>query len=168
MVRPGAIAFPVILALGAITGYLTYNYFGAALPTEGRVDSPYYKPLPASTGNESSSDDNASAAVDESKYTNKAMIKIMEGASIQGNPDYDPDTAKVSSDALVTWTNLDSTLHTATSGKDPSDPESGKLFDSKYLSPNAKYSIPASTIGKGEHRYYCQIHPYMTGTITIE
>jgi len=166
MVRPGAIAFPVILALGAVTGYLTYNYFAAAMPTEGRVDSPYYKPLPANTGNESSG--SAPPPVDESKYTNKVAIKILEGASVQGSPAYDPDGAKVSSDALVTWTNMDSTIHTATSGTGSSDPESGKLFDSKYLQPNAKYSVPASTIGKGEHKYYCEVHPYMTGTITIE
>jgi plastocyanin len=166
MVRPGAIAFPVILALGAITGYLTYTYFAAAMPTEGRIDSPYYKPLSASEGNQSG---NASAPpVDESKYTNKVAIKILKGAATQGSPDYDPDAAKASSDALVTWTNDDTTIHTATSGTDSSDPESGKLFDSKYLQPEGKYSVPASQIGKGDHKYYCQIHPYMTGTITIE
>jgi plastocyanin len=165
MVRPGAIAFPVILALGAVTGYLTYNYFAAAMPIEGRVDSPYYKPLPATGGTESG---NGSAPVDESKYTNKVPIKILAGAATQGNPDYDPDAAKASSDALVTWTNTDSTIHTATSGTGASDPESGKLFDSKFLQPNGTYSVPASKIGKGEHKYYCQVHPYMTSTITIE
>ena len=50
MVRPGAIAFPVILALGAITGYLTYTYFYAAIPQEGFVDSPYRQELAAPGG----------------------------------------------------------------------------------------------------------------------
>lgn len=168
MVRPGTIAFPVILALGVVTGYLTYTYFAAAMPTESRLDSPYYKPLtPSSAGNQSNSS-GGPPAVDESKYTNKVMIKILPGASVQGSQSYDPDAAKASSDALVTWENTDTTLHTATSGTGPSDPDSGKLFDSKYLKPNDKYSIPASAIGKGEHKYYCQIHPYMMGTITIE
>ena len=53
MVSPGKIAFPVILVLGAITGYITYTAFTAAIPEEGRIDSPYYRPLsPASGGNQ--------------------------------------------------------------------------------------------------------------------
>src|SRR5215204_5819203 len=53
MGSPGKIAFPVILALGAITGYITYTSFTAAIPEEERIDSPYYQPLsPASGGNQ--------------------------------------------------------------------------------------------------------------------
>jgi plastocyanin len=53
MHKPGKIAFPIILALGAITGYITYNYFTSAIPQEDRIDSPYYQPLlPTSGGNE--------------------------------------------------------------------------------------------------------------------
>src|SRR5918998_3328370 len=53
MVQPGKIAFPVILVLGAITGYITYTLFTAAIPNEGTIDSPYYQPLPpASEGND--------------------------------------------------------------------------------------------------------------------
>jgi plastocyanin len=53
MRKPGVIAFPVIVALGAITGYITYIYFTGAIPQEDRIDSPYYEPLsPASDGNE--------------------------------------------------------------------------------------------------------------------
>src|SRR5688500_2247946 len=53
MGQPGKIAFPVILVLGAITGYITYSLFTAAIPQEGRLDSPYYQPLsPALSGNE--------------------------------------------------------------------------------------------------------------------
>jgi plastocyanin len=53
MGQPGKIAFPVILVLGAITGYVTYTSFTAAIPQENRIDSPYYQPLsPASGGNE--------------------------------------------------------------------------------------------------------------------
>jgi len=170
MARPGAIAFPVILALGAVTGFVMYTSFNAVFPQENKFDTPYYKPLPPNTGNTSG---NASAGcsappIDESKYTNKVEIKILQGASVQGSPSYDPDSAKASSDALVTWINNDNTLHTATNGKDQSDPDSGKLFDSKYLQPGAKYSTPASVIGKGDHEYYCQIHPYMKGTITVQ
>jgi plastocyanin len=51
MGKPGKIAFPVILVLGAITGYITYTSFTAAIPDEN-IDSPYYQPLsPGSSGN---------------------------------------------------------------------------------------------------------------------
>jgi plastocyanin len=168
MARPGQIAFPVIIALGAVTGFMTYNFFNAAMPQQNKISSPYYQPLAANTGSNSSSNSSAAQAIDESKYTNKVEIKILQGASVQGNPSYGPDPATAGSDALVTWVNSDNTLHTATSGKDQSDPDSGKLFDSKYLQPNAKYSVPASKIGKGQHSYYCQVHPYMKGAITIQ
>jgi plastocyanin len=56
MHKPGKIAFPVIVALGAITGYITYYYFTSAIPQEDRIDSPYYQPLsPGSGGNETGS-----------------------------------------------------------------------------------------------------------------
>jgi plastocyanin len=51
MGQPGRIAFPVILVLGAITGYITYTSFTAVIPDEN-IDSPYYQPLsPGSSGN---------------------------------------------------------------------------------------------------------------------
>ena len=171
MVKNGRIAFPVILALAAVTGYITYHYMlQVYLPSENKIDSIFYRPLPPAqqaTGNNNSGT-SAPAAIDESKYTNKVEIKILQGASIQGNPNYDPNKATAASDALITWINQDNTLHTATSGKGSSDSDSGKLFDSKFLQPNAKYSVPASKLGKGDHTYYCQVHPFMTGTITVQ
>lgn len=168
--KAGSIAIPVLLALGALTGGLTYYFFHAYMPSVSKHDTPYYQPLSANAANASSSSSSSTSAqapVDESKFTKKVEIKILQGASIQGNPNYSPDAATASSDALVTWTNADNTIHTATSGTSASDPNSGKLFDSKYLQPNAKYSIPASKIGKGEHDYYCQVHPYMKGKISV-
>ncbi len=165
MGKPGTIAFPVLLALGAITGYLTYTYFTAAIPQEGLVNSPYRKELTASATNETGT---GGGEVDESKFSKVVEIKILQGAVTQGSPDFEPDAATVSSDALITWINKDATLHTATSGKDPSDPDKGKLFDTSYLQPNGKYSIPAADVGKGEHAYFCQLHPYMTGTVTVQ
>jgi plastocyanin len=169
--KAGSVAIPVILALGALTGGLTYYYFNAYMPTLSWHNTPYYEPLPppgtASASGTSNNSSTQAATVDESKFTKKVEIKILQGASIQGNPNYDPDSATATSDALVTWTNADNTLHTVTSGTSASDASSGKLFDSKYLQPNAKYSVPASKIGKGDHDYYCQVHPYMKGKITV-
>ena len=164
MGKPGIIAFPVILALGAITGYITYTSFTDATPDYGVIDSPYRKDLAAADPGET----NSSTPVDESQFTNVVTINILEGSSIQGSPDFDPDAATAASDALVKWVNQDALPHTATSGKDGSDPESGQLFDSGFLNKGQEFSIPASEIGAGEHVYYCQVHPYMTSQITVQ
>jgi plastocyanin len=165
MGRPGIIAFPVILVLGGITGYLTYTNFTAATPDVGVVESPYWKPISASSNQ---TDTGQKEQVDASKFTKVVTIKILEGSAVQGSPDYGPDPSTADSDALVTWENTDSNMHTATSGTGASDPDSGKLFDSGFLNKGDKYSIAASKIGTGEHPFYCQVHPYMTSKITIK
>ena len=166
MARPGIIAFPVILVLGGITGYLTYGSFTAATPDPGIVESPYWKPITASAGNQTETGGNKT--VDESKFTNVVTINILEGSAVQGSPDYDPDAATASADALIKWVNLDATLHSATSGTGPTDAESGKLFDSGFLDKGGEYSIPAADVGAGEHTYFCQVHPYMVSKITVQ
>ena len=166
MGKPGIIAFPVLLALGAITGYLTYTYFMAAMPQEGIVLSPYRKELTVSPGNETAT--GGGEKVDESQFSKVVTIRIQEGAVTQGSPDYEPNAETASSDALITWVNDDSTMHTVTSGADTDDPQSGKQFDSKFMAPDATYSISAAKIGTGNHAYYCMLHPYMKATITVE
>jgi plastocyanin len=163
MAKPGTIAFPILLALGAITGYLTYTWFTAAIPQEGLVDSPYRKDLvPAEAAEDEEN------VVDESKFSKIVTIKILQGASTQGSPDYDPDAAVAASDSLITWVNEDNIPHTATSGTGQGDSEAGKLFDSAILTQGQKYSVPAADLGAGEHAYYCTVHPYMTSTVTVE
>ena len=164
MGKPGIIAFPVLIALAAITGYLTYTYF--PIPQEGLVESPYRQELSAAAGNET--DTGKDKVVDESKFSKVVTIRILPGAAAQGSLDYDPDAATASSDALVTWINSDTTLHTATSGEDTDDSEVGELFDSEFIAPNGKYGVPAADMGSGEHAYHCTLHPYMKGTITVQ
>ena len=167
MASVGKTALLVILTLGAVTGVIFYYLAAMFTPQPGIVVSLYRKDLPTASEAQANKPAAASPAIDESKFTNKVAITILKGASTQGNPNYDPDTSKASTDALVTWTNADVTIHTATSGSGAQDPNSGKLFDSNFLNPNQKYSVPASKIGPGDHPYYCKIHPYMTGKITI-
>ena len=160
----GKVAFAVILALGAVTGIVAYYLFTLVMPHPGVVESLYRTDLAPATGTK---ENKPVVAIDESKFHNKVAITILKGASTQGNPNYDPNAAKVSTDALVTWSNSDNVPHTATSGSGIQDPNTGKLFDSDILNSGQKYSIPASKIGLGEHPYHCKIHPYMTGKITV-
>lgn len=160
--------FLTLMGLAAFTGVVAYFIFSAASPTVGVQNSIYRLELPPESEAGAATETAAEPEpIDESQFANKVPISIPVGASIQGNPDYLPDTATATSDALVTWVNEDTAPHSATSGTGPADPESGKLFDSGLLTANAKFSIPAEKLGQGEVSYYCTVHPYMVAKITV-
>jgi plastocyanin len=96
-------------------------------------------------------------------------ITIQSGASVQGNPDYEPDAAEVPLNENVVWTNKDTVPHTATSGSGPEDPNSGKIFDTSIIN-GGEESSPMQLTGVKEGdevSYYCQVHPYMTSKLTV-
>ena len=207
MVQPGRIAFPVILVLGAITGYITYSYFTAAIPDENRIDSPYYQPLsPTPGGNETGNTGEAVQTAGGGNQTTAAgggnqttaagggnqttgsrwrqpnnragggggataggsTINILEGSSIQGSPDYDPDELTVSAGAEVTVVNQDTVLHSATSGTGPQDPESAQQFDTSLINAGESATLSLAQVTPGQYDYYCMVHPYMTGKIVVQ
>jgi plastocyanin len=215
MGQPGKIAFPVILVLGAITGYITYSYFTTAIPEENRIDSPYYQPLsPTSGGNETGntgeavqtagggnqttaggSGGNQTTATGGGNQTTAggsgsnqtggetaaggagggggataggSTINILEGSSIQGSPDYDPDELTVSAGAEVTVVNQDTVLHSATSGTGPQDPESAQQFDTSLINAGESATLSLAQVTPGQYDYYCMVHPYMTGKIVVQ
>jgi plastocyanin len=106
--------------------------------------------------------------------TDEISIKILEGSSIQGNPSYEPYNVVINRDDLVTWANVDTAPHTITSGTGLDDPESGKLFDSGSLGQGQKFSMPAEQFTEEGHQpgtsldYYCTVHPFMKGKITLQ
>jgi plastocyanin len=182
MVQPGRIAFPVILVLGAITGYITYSYFTAAIPDENRIDSPYYQPLsPTSGGDETGNTGEAVQTAGGGNQTTAAggaggggataggpTINILEGASIQGSPDYDPEELTASAGAEVTVANQDTLPHTVTSGTGPQDPESAQLFDTSLINGGESATLSLAQVTPGQHDYYCIVHPFMTGKINVQ
>ena len=95
-------------------------------------------------------------------------LKILEGSSIQGNPDYDPDELTVKKGDRITVNNEDTMPHTVTNGESGSDPNSGKLFDTSIINGGDSAEIDTSAVDTGAHPYYCMVHPYMTGSLTIE
>jgi plastocyanin len=193
MRQPGKIAFPVILVLGAITGYVTYNFFTAAIPQEGRIDSPYYQPLsPASGGNEPDSSGGAAQQQQQGEGGGGAnqtggettggggggaggattaggpTINILEGSSVQGSPDYDPEELTASAGSEVTVVNQDTVLHTVTSGTGPQDPESAQLFDTSLINGGESATLSLAQVAPGQYDYYCMVHPYMTGKVVVQ
>jgi cytochrome c oxidase subunit II len=95
-------------------------------------------------------------------------LTILEGSSIQGNPDFDPDDLKVKKGDKITVNNADTMPHTVTNGESGSDPNSGKLFDTSIINGGDSAEIDTSAVDAGAHPYYCMVHPYMTGSLTVE
>jgi cytochrome c oxidase subunit II len=95
-------------------------------------------------------------------------LTILEGSSIQGNPDFDPDKLTVKKGDTITVNNADTMPHTVTNGESGSDPNSGKLFDTSIINGGDSAEIDTSTVDAGSHPFYCMVHPYMTGTLTVE
>ena len=97
-----------------------------------------------------------------------ATLTILEGAVTQGNPDYDPDQLTVAKGNTILVDNLDVMPHTVTNGKDASDATSGKLFDTSIINGGEFKVLETTNVDAGPHPYYCTVHPYMTGTLTVE
>ena len=95
-------------------------------------------------------------------------INILEGASIQGSPDYDPEELTASADAEVTVVNQDTLPHTVTSGTGPQDPESAQLFDTSLINGGESATLSLAQVTPGQHDYYCIVHPFMTGKIIVQ
>jgi plastocyanin len=95
-------------------------------------------------------------------------VTILAGASTQGNPSYSPDTVTVKKGDAISITNKDTVPHTMTNGKDPSDPTTGKLFDTSLISPAASAKVATAKLSAGTYPFHCTVHPYMTGTLKVQ
>ena len=95
-------------------------------------------------------------------------LTILEGSSVQGSPDFDPDTLTVKKGDKITVTNKDTLPHTVTSGTGPTDPNSAKQFDTSIIEPGATADIETTNITPGNYPFHCAIHPYMTGKVVVQ
>ena len=93
-------------------------------------------------------------------------VTIPEGAGIpeEGQIYYDPQVIDVTIGTTVIWENLDTTVHTVTSG----DPDGGVngVFDSEMMASGDKYEFTFTTAESQD--YYCTFHPWMVGTVNVE
>jgi cytochrome c oxidase subunit II len=97
-----------------------------------------------------------------------ATLTIPNGASVQGNPAYDPSQLTVKVGDTIAVENKDIAPHTVTNGKDATDPTMGKLFDTSIINAGDSGEIAAADLDPGEYPYFCSVHPYMTGTLTVQ
>jgi plastocyanin len=97
-----------------------------------------------------------------------ATLTILQGAAVQGSPDFKPDQLTVKKGNTILVDNADSMPHTVTNGKGASDATSGKLFDTSIINGGDFKVIETTNVDAGAHPFYCTVHPYMTGTLTVE
>jgi cytochrome c oxidase subunit II len=97
-----------------------------------------------------------------------ATLAIPNGASVQGNPAYEPSQLTVKVGDTIAVENKDTTPHTVTNGKDATDPTMGKLFDTSIINAGDSAEIVTASMDPGEYAFFCSVHPYMTGTLTVQ
>jgi plastocyanin len=149
-----------VMAVGAAIAIPNWHNFAKNPPPVSAIGT--------GTSTTSTGGTSASASV-TAPLPGATSISILAGASVQGNPNFDPNNAQVPLGNKIVWVNKDSVPHTATSGLSASDPASGKIFDTKIIS-NGQSSPPQQLKGVKVGDvipYYCQIHPYMTAKITV-
>jgi plastocyanin len=96
-------------------------------------------------------------------------MSIVQGS---GNPSnevfYDASPATVKQGNSVTWINEDSLPHTATSGNpDNREAPTGAIFDTGILGPGQSSEEIRINSNAETYDYYCTLHPYMKGQLTI-
>lgn len=141
---------PFMSAILSVTGPGTGPDAGAATGEET---------APGSAPGETSGEETIMATV--------TGVSIVLGSSAPTNVEFFvPETVETAVGSMVTWTNDDTTLHTATSGKvEGNTPVPDGVFDSGYMKNGAMFSYVFES--PGEYDYYCELHPYMTGKVIV-
>jgi len=126
------------------------------------------KPQPKSNANTNATTAESSATPAASAGPPGTPLTILEGSSVQGSPDFDPDTLTVKKGDKITVTNKDTLPHTVTSGSSPSDPNSAKQFDTSIIEAGATADIETTNMAAGDYPFHCAVHPYMMGKIVVQ
>ena len=93
-------------------------------------------------------------------------ISLPPGSGAPGcdetNECYIPFNVSVSAGDEITWSNDDTAAHTVTSGL-PGAPDG--IFDSSLFMAGGTYSVTLDE--SGDYPYFCMVHPWMIGNITV-
>lgn len=90
----------------------------------------------------------------------QAAENVRGGEIAIGNFRFEPATLTVPAGTVLSWVNDDDAPHTVI-GADPGSP-----IKSPPLDTGEAYSV---TLTKpGTYRYFCSLHPHMTGTVIVD
>jgi plastocyanin len=95
------------------------------------------------------------------------VVMPLGSSSSTGGQGYQPDQITVSPGATVIWDNQDNALHTATSGNPDTATPDGK-FDTGIVGPNQKSKPVTMPTEPGDYVYFCTLHPFLVGTVTVQ
>lgn len=94
-------------------------------------------------------------------------VTIPSGTSAPGCEEtsscFAPAKITINTGDTVEWTNTDTAAHTVTSGT-PADGPSG-VFDSSLVMADASFAFTFDNAGS--YKYFCMVHPWMTGSVTV-
>jgi plastocyanin len=169
--------FGIALAVG-IT--IVFVAIAASFASMGPTQAPVYVPAPAPVPTpapapvEEAPVEEEPAPVEEAPVEEEPAapsavdVSVPKGSSSPGceenNECFTPDMVTVSVGGTVTWTNDDTAAHTVTSGTASDGPDG--VFDSSIFMSGKTFE---HTFDKaGSYDYYCQVHPWMTGNVTVE
>jgi plastocyanin len=100
-------------------------------------------------------------------FAEQVSVSLPQGSGVSGceetNECYLPYMVTVNPADEVVWSNDDSAAHTVTSGT-PSGGSDGN-FDSGLFMAEGTFSVTLDQ--SGEYPYYCMVHPWMIGNITV-
>jgi cytochrome c oxidase subunit II len=126
----------------------------------------------ADTATSDTSGNATTATTSEGESTQQAAagvtLTILEGSSIQGNPDFEPDELTVKKGDTILVDNVDTMPHSVTNGESATDPNSAKIFDTSIIMGGESAELETSNVDAGTYPYYCSVHPYMTGSLIVE
>lgn len=149
----------------------TLNVESGAAPAEGSGDettsgnatTPESSSNQSGAGNQSENGNETSGGTGASVTT----VSIVVGSSVPSNGEfYSPENVETMVGSMVRWNNEDSVPHTVTSGVvENNSPKPDGKFDSGIMMNGD--SFPFVFDAAGEYPYYCTVHPYMTGKVTV-
>ncbi len=107
----------------------------------------------------------ATLVIEEPKGSVVEIIDIPNGAgnNVEGQIFYDPQDMSVMKETIVLWNNNDEVAHTVTSSLD-----FGDTFDSGLMDAGGTFQIDTSNLERDTYEYFCIVHPWMIGSITVE
>jgi len=94
-------------------------------------------------------------------------VEVPAGTSVPGCEETDscylPANITINAGDTVEWPNVDTAAHTVTGGS-PADGPSG-VFDSSLLMAGATFAFTFEEAG--EYDYFCMVHPWMVGSVSV-
>lgn len=144
----------IIIAVVAITGWLTFRTPSPASTTPTPTTTPTMTPTPTPKP----------TTVRTPTPTPTPDLIVQEAAihtvTIQ-NFAFTPSSVTAKRGDIVVFRNMDSTTHTVTSA-------TRGAFESGSLATGAQWTFATANMAPGTYAYHCSIHPSMQGTIIIQ